>query len=221
MRAMVVEVVPEIEQFIFEICSRPEQRVIQILTSNSADQPFDERMRQRNAGDTLDSGHLQNPQIGLPLVELIKRIVVGAEVLRHPALPSNGAVEHSTKCDTIDRAGVDAEANDPSRVLIHKDQDSVGPQRRRLAPEQIHTPEAVFHVTQESQPGGTPGVLSRPVVMGENPSNNVFVDWNVERQGDLLGDSRTAPAGITLLHVDDRIDEFCTRSFRAGLPTAI
>jgi len=76
-------------------------------------------------------------------------------------------------------------------------------------------------MAQESQPGGTPGVLSRPVVMGENPSNNVFVDLNVERQGDLLGDSRTAPAGITLLHVDDRIDEFCTRSFRAGLPTAI
>src|ERR1700746_269322 len=36
-----------------------------------------------------------------------------------------------------------------------------------------------------------------------------------------VGDSRTAPAWITLLHVDDRIDEFCTRSFRAGLPTAI
>ena len=154
-------------------------------------------------------------------MELIKRIVVGAEIVRHPALPSNGAVEHSTKCDTIDRACMDAEANDPSRVLVHKDQDPMGPQGRRLAPEQIHTPEAVFHVAQESQPGGTPGVLSRPVVMGENPSNNVFVDWNVERQGDLLGDSRTAPAGITLLHVDDRIDEFCTRSFRAGLPTAI
>jgi hypothetical protein len=57
--------------------------------------------------------------------------------------------------------------------------------------------------------------------MGENPSNNVFIDLDVKRQGDLLGDSRTAPAGITLLHVDDRIDEFCTRSFRAGLPTAI
>ena len=28
-------------------------------------------------------------------------------------------------------------------------------------------------------------------------------------------------AEITLLHVDDRMDEFCTRSFRAGLPTAI
>ncbi len=218
---MVVEVVPEIEQFIFEIYSRPEQRVIQTLASNGADEPFDERVRQGNAGDALDFCHLQNPQIGLPLVELIKRIVVGAEVVRHPALPAKGAVEHSTKCHTIDRTCVDAEANDPSRALIHNDQDPVGPQRGRLAPEQIHTPEAVFHVAQESQPGGTPGVLSRPVVMGENPSNHVFVDLNVERQGDLLGDSRTAPAGITLLHVDDRIDEFCTRSFRAGLPTAI
>jgi len=60
------------------------------------------------------------------------------------------------------------------------------------------------------QPGGTIGVLSRPVVMGEN-----LVD--VERQGHLLCDSRTAPVGITLLHFDDCTDEFCTRSFRAGI----
>ena len=62
-----------------------------------------------------------------------------------------------------------------------------------FAPEQIHTPEAVFHVAQESQPGGTTGVLARPVVIGENPSNHVFVDLDVGRQGDVLGDSRTAP----------------------------
>jgi len=136
-------------------------------------------------------------------------------------MPSNGAVEHPTECDPIDRARMDAEANDPSRVLIHDDQDPVGPQRGRLAPEQIHTPEAVFHVAQESQPGGTTGGLSRPVVMAENPSNHVFVDLDVERQGDLLGDSRTAPIGITLLHFDDRMNEIYARSFRAGLPTAI
>ena len=49
---------------------------------------------------------------------------------------------------------MDAEANDPARVLIHNDQDPVDPQgyRYRLAAEQIHTPEAVFRVTQESQP---------------------------------------------------------------------
>src|SRR5450759_3071581 len=33
--------------------------------------------------------------------------------------------------------------------------------------------------------------------------------------------SRTAPVGITLLHFDDRMNEFYARSFRAGLPTAI
>ncbi len=52
-----------------------------------------------NVGDGLDFCHLQYPQIGLPLVELIKWIIVGAEVLRHPALASNGAVEHPTECE--------------------------------------------------------------------------------------------------------------------------
>jgi hypothetical protein len=37
MRAMVVEVGPEIEQLVFEICRRPEQHVIQILASKGAD----------------------------------------------------------------------------------------------------------------------------------------------------------------------------------------
>src|ERR1700722_18891598 len=57
--------------------------------------------------------------------------------------------------------------------------------------------------------------------MGKNPSNHVFVNRKVEGQGDLFSDSRTAPAGIPLLHFDDRVDEFCTRSLRAGLGTAI
>jgi len=177
-------------------------------------------MRQGNVRHALDFRHLQNPQIGLPLLEPIKWIVVGAEVVRHPALRSNGAVEHPTKCDTIDRSRMDAEANDPARVLIHDDEDPVGPQRCRFAPEQIHTPEAVLHVAQEGQPGGIRGVLSRPRVIGKNPSNNVFVDFDVEGQRDLLRDSRTAPAGITLLHFHDRMDEFRARSFRAGLPSA-
>ena len=48
---------------------------------------------------------------------------------------------------------MDAEPNDPARVLIHDDQDPVGTQRCRLAPEQIHTPEVVFHVAEEREPG--------------------------------------------------------------------
>jgi hypothetical protein len=154
---MVVVVGPEIQQSIFQIYTRPEQRMIQIFASNSTDEPFHERMGQGNVGDALDFSRIQDPQIGLPLVKLIKRIVVGAEVLWQPALPSNGAVEHATECDPIDRTGMDAEANDPARVLIHDDLDPVGPQRGRLAAEQIHTPEAVFHVTQQRQPAGPSG----------------------------------------------------------------
>ena len=43
-RAMIVEVSPEIEQLIFEIRSSPEQRAIQVLASNGADQPFHKGM---------------------------------------------------------------------------------------------------------------------------------------------------------------------------------
>jgi hypothetical protein len=64
-------------------------------------------------------------------------------------LPSNGAVEHPAKYDTIDGSGMDAAPDDPAGVLIHDDQDPVGPQRGRFAPEQIYTPEAVLHVAQE------------------------------------------------------------------------
>ena len=116
---------------------------------------------------------------------------------------------------------MDAEANDPARVLIHDHQNPAGPQHGRFALEQIHAPEAVSHVAQERQPGGTARVLSRQVVMGENPSHHVFVNWDVEHHGDLLSDSRTAPMGITLLHFDDRMNELCARSFRAGLPAAL
>jgi hypothetical protein len=182
MRAVVVEVVSEFEQLVFQICRRPEKRAIQILASKGADQPFHERVGQGNVGDGLDFCHLQYPQIGLPLAEPIKGIVVGTEVVRHPALPSNGAVEHPTKRATVDRSRMDAEPNDPARKLIHDHQDPVGPQRGRLAPEQIDTPETVFHVAQERQPGGTTGVLSRPVVKAENPANHVFVDLDVERE---------------------------------------
>ena len=45
-------------------------------------------------------------------MESIQGIIVGAEVLGHVELPSDGAVEHATERDTIDRAGMDAEPYD-------------------------------------------------------------------------------------------------------------
>ena len=146
MRAMMVEVCPEIEQLVFEIRRGPEQRAVQVLTSNRADQPFHKGMGQGNVGDGFDLGHLQYPQVGLPRLKPIKGIMIGAEVLRHPALPSNGVVKHPTKSDTIDSSGMDSEPQDAARELIHDDQDPVSPQRGRFAPEQIHTPEAVLEL---------------------------------------------------------------------------
>src|SRR2546429_454937 len=135
MRAMVVEVGPEIEQLVYESCRLPNHLVIQVSPPQGADQPFHEWMGQGNVGYGLDFRQVQYTQIGLPLVEPIKRIVVGAKVLRQPVLPSNGAVEHPAECYTIDGARMNAEPNDPARVLIHDHQDPMGPQRSRLAPE--------------------------------------------------------------------------------------
>ncbi len=158
-RAIRIEICPEIEQLVLQVRRRPEQRAIQILASNRADQPFHKGMGQGNIGDGFDFDYLQDPQIGLPLPKPIQGIMVGAEAVGHTGLPSNGAVEHAAKCHAIDGSGVDAEPNDPAGVLIHDDQDPAGPQRGRFAPEQIYTPEAVLHVANEGQPGWTTGVL--------------------------------------------------------------
>src|SRR6516165_4077572 len=107
-------------------------------------------MRQRKVGDGLDFCHVQYPEVGLPLVEPIKRIVIGAEEVRHPALPSNGAVEHATKCDTIDHSRMDAEANDPARVLIHDlclAKTSSRSTSHRINNIPVHLPWNFLHVT--------------------------------------------------------------------------
>jgi hypothetical protein len=121
MRALMVKIGFEIEQLAFQIGSCPEQRAIQALSAEGADQPLHEGMGQGNVGDGLDLGHLQYPQVGLPLLKPIKGIVVGADALGHPALPANCAVEHPAKCDTVDGTGMDAEPQDAARVLIHDD----------------------------------------------------------------------------------------------------
>ena len=94
----------------------------------------------------------------------------------------------------------------------------MSPQPGRFASEQIYTPEAVLELTNEGQPGWTPGGRFRSGVTGENPSNHVFVDGDGESQGNLLSDARTAPGGIALLHLDDGINEFSTGSSGPGPP---
>jgi hypothetical protein len=137
MRTMMVKIGFEIEQLAFEIGGCPEKRTIQALSAEGADQPLHKGMGQGNVGHGFDFGHLQDSQVGLPLMKTIKRIVIRTEVFRDGAVASKGAVEHSAKGDTVDRAGMQAKANDAARVLIHDDQYPVSPQHCRFAPEQI------------------------------------------------------------------------------------
>ncbi len=54
---MAVKVGPEIEQFVFEVCSGPEQHAIQILAPKGANWPFHQRMGKGNVGDGFDFFH--------------------------------------------------------------------------------------------------------------------------------------------------------------------
>ena len=49
----------------------------------------------------------------------------------------------------------------------------------------------------------------------------MFVDGDVESQGNLLSNSRTAPGGIALLHLDDGFDEFFAGPLWSGLTSAL
>ena len=137
----------------------------------------------------------------MPLVELKQWVVIRTNVFRNGLL-SNRLMEHSAQRRTIDGSGVNTESNDSAVELIHDDKDPVGSQGCGFASEQIDTPEAVLHVTQEGQPGWTAGIVSRAAMSGKDTANHVLVDLDSESQSDLLGDSGTTPSGIALLHLD-------------------
>jgi len=111
--------------------------------------------RMRPSGTPLPPPYLlQDAKIGLPLAELKQGIMVGAEVHGRAGLPSDGAVEHPAKCGTIDDTGMDAEADDATGELIHEDEDPMGAQGGRFAPEQVDTPETILRVPRNVSQDG-------------------------------------------------------------------
>ena len=55
---------------------------VEVLAPNRSDQSLYEGVRKRHVRNSLDFGYLEYPKIGLPLVESIQRIMIGAEVFR-------------------------------------------------------------------------------------------------------------------------------------------
>src|SRR5215472_7446498 len=92
-----------------------------------------------------------------------------------------------------------AKPNNPTRVMIHDDQYPVRPQDCRFAAKEVHAPQTVLQVTEESQPRRTAGTRPWFVMRGQNTANDAFIDGDAERPSNLLSDARAAPEGIALL----------------------
>jgi hypothetical protein len=58
-------------------------------------------------------------------------------------------------------------------------------------------------MAQEGEPGRTIAIRRRSVMQRKNPTNYILIHRDAEGQGDLLGNARTSPCRITLLHIDN------------------
>jgi len=210
MRSVTIIVMLEFEQLSLQVHSRPKQHPVQVLPPDRADQAFDERMRERHTRNCFDFCDLQYPQIGLPLVEPIQRIVIRAEILRQ-AVTTNRSIKHSTQHRSVYDSAVNTKPNDLPRELVPHDQNPMRCQRCRFTSEQITAPQAVLRMAEEGQPGWA-GIRFRPMVSAQDAANHVFIDLDAKRHVDSLGDPRAAPPWIPLFHFNDSGDEFLARS---------
>src|SRR5215469_10851872 len=119
------------------------------------------------------------------------------------SLPRDCLVEHPAGPDAVERSSRDAEANDPAGVHVNHHHDPIALEQNRLDAEEIDTPQAVFGITDSSEPGGTTAVGSQRVVLYENASDDVLINVDAEGAGDLFGDLAAAEVWVALLHLDN------------------
>ena len=89
----------------------------------------------------------------------------------------------------------------------------------RIRQAHVGAPQTVLHMSEKREPGRSRPRL-RSKVLCQYSADDVLVDIDTEGQRDLLGNSGTAPTGITPFHFNDSIDEFFARPFRTR-PTLV
>src|ERR1700687_202488 len=186
--------------------------MVEILSPDGADQPFDERVRAGHERDGFVFFNLEYPQIRSPAMESEQRIVVGTQMLRE-RLAGYCLVEHATDRHAIDVRRLDTEANDAAREVIHHNHDPIALEHNGFTSEQIDTPQAVLHVSDEREPGGSLVSGGRSEMPSEDAAHDIFVDLDAKRVSNLLGNSRTFESRIAALHFEDRRDEFLRGPF--------
>ena len=80
MRAMLVVVLLELEELPLKISGSPKQHAIQTFAPYGPDQPFDDRVGTRHVRHRLDLPDVEDPQVRLPLMKPLQRIMVRTEV---------------------------------------------------------------------------------------------------------------------------------------------
>ena len=130
-------------------------------------------------------------------------------------------IEHTAYGRPVNRSRLDGEADDLPSKLIHDDHHPVRLEDERFTSKEIHTPQTVFAMAQESEPGRTVGARLRHVVLGQNAPYQVLVNLNVEDQGNLIGYTLVAKLWVPVFHFDDHGDQFCRGPFGTGLTTSL
>jgi hypothetical protein len=211
--ARLIVVASESGELALKIHTTPEEDVVQMLSPDGADQPFDERVRAGHERYGLDFVNFEYPQVRPPPMEAEQRIVVGTEMLRE-RLSRSGLVKHATDRHAIDVSRLDANADDPACEQIHDDHDPVALEHNRFTSEQIDAPQAVLHISDGREPERSLGSGGSSEVLSEDATHDVLVDLDAERKSHLLGNARTTEAWIAVLHFEDRCDEFLRGPFR-------
>ena len=196
--------------------SQPEKDSVQILPAKGADEPLDKRMRARHVRHGADGLDFQDPQIGLPPLELKQGIVVQTQSHRKP-MAGNGLVEHAAEGDSVDGARLHPKANDFPRKLIHHDQDPMRLEEDRFNPKQVQAPKAVFGLPKQREPGRTIRGILGSLMCRQDPPDHVLVDLNTESFSQLLRHPWTAKTRVALLEFKDGSDQFRCWSLGTGL----
>lgn len=117
----------EVGEFSPEICRTPERHLVEVITAERPDEPFNERVGERDIRDGLDFIDLEHPQVRQPAMEFEQRVVIGAEITRQ-RLSGNGRVKHPAYRHAVENAGMHAAADDAPCVLVHDEQHPVAAQ---------------------------------------------------------------------------------------------
>ncbi len=112
-------------------------------------------------------------------MKLEQRVMVGTQV-RRDALSGYGVIKHSAQRYPIYRTRLNAEADDTPSEQIHHDEKPMRPQYDGFTAKEVNTPQAIFHVSDERQPGRPTDPRLRSIVFGQHPAYHILVNRNAE-----------------------------------------